>query len=65
MYLSQVIKPGEMFKWKGTVKKFREEQEMVDEAEDRHKDKAIGTGIIAGIAMFAVLYGIRIMQNFS
>ena len=54
-----------MFKWKGTVKKFREEQEMVDEAEDRHKDKAIGTGIIAGIAMFAVLYGIRIMQNFS
>ena len=40
MYLSEVIKPGEMFKWKGTVRKFRGEQEMIDEAEER---KSAGT----------------------
>ena len=63
MYLSQVIKPGEMFKWKGTVRKFREEQEMIEEAEKRKGLREELPALLFAGLMFLGLYGVRLIQN--
>ena len=63
MYISEVIKPGEMFKWKGTVRKLRKEQEMIDEAEERKGlREELPAFLFAGL-MFLGLYGVRLIQN--